>query len=198
MVLPDYDFSDSGISNETGKATITTQHDPPENLSDSSTTDRKSPSSSNHISIVSLEDGDSSIADSDSDFDDMPSAVSDFMYDSANGAKVNSSSNGIIVVNDSNAGTQNGNVAGKPNIGSIAVQNSSDITFGNKTFYQGPVTIKQFLLENNKWRPRQGTDNAAYESGSADVEQPTTGIYYESLLLFIIGFLHSFIPSIIK
>ncbi|XP_031623044.1 peptidoglycan-recognition protein LC-like [Contarinia nasturtii] len=39
----------------------------------------------------------------------------------------------------------------KPNIGSIAVQNSSDITFGNKTFYQGPVTIKQFVYDKNKW-----------------------------------------------
>lgn len=31
----------------------------------------------------------------------------------------------------------------------ICVSNSSDVHFGNKTFYQGPVTIKQFVYANN-------------------------------------------------
>lgn len=29
--------------------------------------------------------------------------------------------------------------------GNIVVKNSSEVHFGNKTFYQGPVTIKQFM-----------------------------------------------------
>lgn len=32
--------------------------------------------------------------------------------------------------------------------GNIVVKNSQDVHFGNKTFYQGPVTIKQFLYNN--------------------------------------------------
>lgn len=33
----------------------------------------------------------------------------------------------------------------KPSFGNISVENSSDIHFGNRTYYKGPVTIKQFL-----------------------------------------------------
>ncbi|XP_067002918.2 peptidoglycan-recognition protein LC isoform X2 [Anabrus simplex] len=32
-----------------------------------------------------------------------------------------------------------------PSFGNIAVNNSTDVHFGNKTFYNGPVTIKQFV-----------------------------------------------------
>lgn len=33
--------------------------------------------------------------------------------------------------------------------GNVAITNSSDVHFGNKTYYQGPVTIKQFLYAGN-------------------------------------------------
>jgi len=33
----------------------------------------------------------------------------------------------------------------RPNFGNIVVNSSSDVHFGNKTFYNGPVTIKQFV-----------------------------------------------------
>ncbi|KAF2898069.1 hypothetical protein ILUMI_08112 [Ignelater luminosus] len=36
----------------------------------------------------------------------------------------------------------------RPSFGNIAVTNSTDVHFGNKTYYQGPVTIKQFLYAN--------------------------------------------------
>lgn len=35
-----------------------------------------------------------------------------------------------------------------PNFGNICVTNSSEVHFGNKTVYQGPVTIKQVLYTN--------------------------------------------------
>lgn len=37
-----------------------------------------------------------------------------------------------------------------PTIQSIAIKNSTDVTFGNKTHYHGPVTIKQFLVDKGK------------------------------------------------
>ncbi|KAK5642878.1 hypothetical protein RI129_009045 [Pyrocoelia pectoralis] len=37
----------------------------------------------------------------------------------------------------------------QPSFGNIAVTNSTDIHFGNKTYYQGPVTIKQVLYANS-------------------------------------------------
>lgn len=35
-----------------------------------------------------------------------------------------------------------------PSFGNISVINSNEVHFGNKTFYHGPVTIKQFLYAN--------------------------------------------------
>lgn len=52
----------------------------------------------------------------------------------------------------------------------VAINNSTDIQFGNKTFYNGPVTIKQFLLDdkNNKWISRPGAETAQIENGSTN------------------------------
>lgn len=36
-----------------------------------------------------------------------------------------------------------------PSFGNISVINSNEVHFGNKTFYHGPVTIKQFLYANS-------------------------------------------------
>lgn len=36
-----------------------------------------------------------------------------------------------------------------PNIGSVYLGNSSDTTIGNKTYFEGPVTIHQFLFDSN-------------------------------------------------
>lgn len=40
-----------------------------------------------------------------------------------------------------------------PEFGNISVKNSTDIHFGNKTFYQGPVTIKQIVYTNPPSEP---------------------------------------------
>lgn len=42
--------------------------------------------------------------------------------------------------------------------GSIAVQNTSDVTFGNKTYINGPVTVKQCShIENSNSKPSKKT-----------------------------------------
>lgn len=56
-------------------------------------------------------------------------------------------------------------------IGSIALTNSTDVTFGDKHFYEGPVTIQQFLIDNrDKWKageaPGGGQDNPAFNGGT--------------------------------
>lgn len=109
-------------------------------------------------STVTLDENtdDSSIIDSDEDCEDVPSPKE--IHAAA--------TNGIMLVNDSKNGSDsNENDAPKLNIGSIAVQNSSGITFGNNTIYQGPVTIKQFLYDQNKWKAAEhGSDNPAFTS----------------------------------
>lgn len=136
--------------------------------------ERHSPSPvSNNVTIESLSDGDSSsVVDSDSDIDEIPKSAADF-FRTKTVCTTNSSheqNQGVIVINETNS-SDNSNVATKqPQIGSIAVQNSSDITFGNKTFYQGPVTIKQFLLEKNQWRQTEpGVENEGFDASNRDV-----------------------------
>lgn len=59
------------------------------------------------------------------------------------------------------------NVASETNIDTIAIQNSTDIQFGNKTFYNGPVFIKQFIKDENKrWiSPKSIEQKVQNESG---------------------------------
>lgn len=121
---------------------------------------------SHNISIVSLQDDcDSSIAsDSDCDFEDynLAGTSTDRIENVENGAVITT---GAIVVSQNIEKDVT-----KPQIGSIAVQNSSDITFGNKTFYQGPVTIKQFLLDHNKWKPNEnGQENSGYTNSGETI-----------------------------
>lgn len=53
----------------------------------------------------------------------------------------------------------------RPQIGSVALSNSSDVTFGDKHFYEGPVTIQQFLIDSrDKWKEANGTENPAFTS----------------------------------
>lgn len=69
----------------------------------------------------------------------------------------------VIVV-----GSSDNNIAqaSGPQINTVAIQNSSDIQFGNKKIYNGPVTIKQFLFDdkNNKWI-RSNAENGQLENG---------------------------------
>ncbi|XP_017956453.2 peptidoglycan-recognition protein LC isoform X5 [Drosophila navojoa] len=42
-------------------------------------------------------------------------------------------------------------------IGSIALSNTTDVTFGDKHYYEGPVTIQQILIDNReKWKTLDG------------------------------------------
>lgn len=142
----------------------------------------------NHISVANLEDLNdddfsSSIVDSDSDLDGL--SVNGILRQAVvgnnnGGGKSAIHSNGMIVINkgaSSSAapvdvisgasgavlGTHSGSQ--RPNIGSIALQNSTDITFGDKTFYQGPVTVKQFFLEKDQWRRHHESQSAAAAEG---------------------------------
>lgn len=156
--------------------------DEPVNISTSTTTiitSTDSPSNSvrsNQMSIVSLDDDDvdsSSIADSDSDDDHVPSQ-SEFMAGALSAAKsreenlICADGNGVIVINNAGGGLISGGDSTRPNIGSIALQNSSDITFGDKKYFQAPVTIKKYYLEKDQWIRRDG-DAATSEGGNENL-----------------------------
>ncbi|KAF3420698.1 hypothetical protein E2986_01331 [Frieseomelitta varia] len=50
-----------------------------------------------------------------------------------------------IITTDGNVVLPNADV---PNFGDVRVKNSTNVHLGNKTFYKGPVTIKQFVYTN--------------------------------------------------
>lgn len=123
---------------------------------------------SNNISIRTLEENECNSSVVESDTDDETFNPSQIQRCS------NSDNNEIIIVdnsfetNDDAITNFNVNNDSKVNIGSIAVQNSSEITFGHKTYYQGPVTVKQFLYDKEKWRKvKNGEDNFAFDGASS-------------------------------
>ncbi|XP_018788908.1 PREDICTED: peptidoglycan-recognition protein LC-like isoform X4 [Bactrocera latifrons] len=61
-------------------------------------------------------------------------------------------------------------------IGSIALSNSTDVTFGDKHFYEGPVTIQQFLIDSrDKWKNgEEGSDNPAFTGDPENGEKPNS------------------------
>ncbi|XP_065362615.1 peptidoglycan-recognition protein LC-like isoform X4 [Calliphora vicina] len=57
----------------------------------------------------------------------------------------------------------------RPQIGSIALSNSSDVTFGDKHFYEGPVTIQQFLIDGrDKWKETNGKENPTFVNDTGE------------------------------
>lgn len=150
---------------------------------------KKSPSNSicsQNISITTLDADDvesSSVAESDLEYDDDDEVAS-----LPGGRQHNNEI--VLMDNESTGGSEcvvasSSSAAIRPNIGSIAVQNSSDITFGNKTFYQGPVTIKQYIKDNNKWTPsEQANDNPNFVSSNGTLAK---GI---DIYLFLISSAH--------
>ncbi|KAM8710467.1 hypothetical protein ACLKA7_017136 [Drosophila subpalustris] len=54
-------------------------------------------------------------------------------------------------------------------IGSIALTNTTDVTFGDKHYYEGPVTIQQILIDSReKWKSTEGQDNPAFNPQSTE------------------------------
>lgn len=52
-------------------------------------------------------------------------------------------------------------------IGSIALNNTTDVTFGDKHYYEGPVTIQQILIDSrDKWKAADGQENPAFDAHS--------------------------------
>ena len=78
------------------------------------------------------EDDSKSSPDVDSESDDDDEDDSDLKTDAA-------SANNVIALAAKNSSES------RPSFGNIVVNSSSDVHFGNKTFYNGPVTIKQFV-----------------------------------------------------
>ncbi|XP_058838800.1 peptidoglycan-recognition protein LC isoform X3 [Topomyia yanbarensis] len=136
----------------------------PSNISDSvnQVVDKSDSGSSQNISISSINENDnndsSTFESSDSECDDeqIKKAIERIPNALQPGGQL--VQNGMLSINNEN-GSPTSNRG--PNIGSIAVQNSSDITFGNKTYIKGQVVIK------NIYHDRQnGIVNEGYQGGN--------------------------------
>lgn len=130
----------------------------------------------NNISIETLDDDneDSSVVDSDSDCENHIQSTQQNEY---------GASSGIVLVNRnvdphnscrSNSSYSNNNSS--PNFGSIAIQNSQDITFGNKTYNQG--TVNYYINSQNEWKKVDPDHNQHYNS-DANINNSTDDIIKE-------------------
>ncbi|XP_055913809.1 peptidoglycan-recognition protein LC-like [Eupeodes corollae] len=59
-----------------------------------------------------------------------------------------------------------GNSPNGPQIASLSIDNSTDVTFGSKRYLRGPVTIQQILVEKPKTGQNQGKSNPAFEGSN--------------------------------
>lgn len=97
-------------------------------------------------SSIEIENNIKSSDDSDSDVEHVPTSGAELAI-----RNINRSGH-----SQSMASHQNND--SPPNIGTVTVQNSANPMFGNKTSYKGPVTINQFITEEdngNKWKKKK-------------------------------------------
>ncbi|XP_021698616.1 peptidoglycan-recognition protein LE isoform X4 [Aedes aegypti] len=126
--------------------------------SQSTTIDKADTTSSHNISISSITEDDnndsSAFETSDSECDDeqIKKAIERIPKSLQPGSQL--VQNGMLVVKDDNSSSPVS--ARGPNIGSIAVQNSSDITFGNKTYIKGQVVIKNIYHDKQNGAVNEG------------------------------------------
>lgn len=109
-----------------------------------------------------LRDSDSSVVfDSDSDVDENPN----FRNNGNNVIRTASHNHkqGAIVIEETRCSKYHDLVKQSQ----IDVQTSSDLTIGTKYVYQGPVTIKQFLIDKNRERTT-GVDYKGLETSNRD------------------------------
>lgn len=128
--------------------------------------DKADSSSSHNISISSINEdynNDSSAfesSDSECDDEQIKKAIERIPNSLQPGGQL--IQNGTLVVKDDDGSPT---AARGPNIGSIAVQNSSDITFGNKTYIKGQVVIKNIYPDRQNGVVNRGYNETDGELG---------------------------------
>ncbi|XP_017478582.1 PREDICTED: peptidoglycan-recognition protein LC isoform X2 [Rhagoletis zephyria] len=176
---------------------------------------------SNTISIISIDENaiDSSVVDSDSDFEGQNSSYvvkklgQQTTYE-PNNPNLPNINKGMQVLSQTispgaipptsgplsetilNGGALSPPMLAPPmapnsaQIGSIALSNSTDVTFGDKHFYEGPVTIQQFLIDSrDKWKNGEegGSDNPNFTADDkvSDPENATKSTQPDAPYKFI-------------
>ncbi|XP_053687821.1 peptidoglycan-recognition protein LE-like isoform X4 [Sabethes cyaneus] len=136
--------------------------------------DKSDSSSSQNISISSINENDndsSAFESSDSECDDeqIKKAIERIPNSLQPGGQL--VQNGMLTVKNDN-GSPSTNRG--PNIGSIAVQNSSDITFGNKTYIKGQVVIKNIYHDRQDGVVNQGYQRDGEAEGEPEITKQNT------------------------
>uniref|UniRef100_A0A1L8E2U6 Putative peptidoglycan recognition protein lc n=1 Tax=Nyssomyia neivai TaxID=330878 RepID=A0A1L8E2U6_9DIPT len=168
------------------------------------TSDDATSTKSNNISIESLPEDDASSVASDSSEEYQEMAEKPELGERGRTYAIGAmnqvdriGTNGLLVIDEHQKPPER-----PPTIETVAVSNSSDITFGNKTFINGPVTIKQFIKEGT--RQPQGQDNEGFEgsSRSINVENSTQFEYkkkfheYKTWILVAVTFIFALVGLI--
>lgn len=135
---------------------------------------KKSPALSIRSTVISINSIESSVLDSDSDEENVDGLIVRKLgettpeYPDANLLK----SPGVILSQIVENGLPSGgiiaqNTTQRAQIGSVVVDRSNEVTFGDKNYFQGPVTIKQFVVDSSikvKNGEKGGNDNLGYDA----------------------------------
>lgn len=135
---------------------------------------------SNKVSIKSIDENDDSDSDSDSE-----NVIYNNQNDNNNRTDIYETSIGLVpsnkIIVPNNITNSNilcaKDATERPNIGSVAMQNCKDVTFGDKTYISGNVIVKQFIQtdDQNAWKERSGFDNSAYAGNANNFNQNQNG-----------------------
>lgn len=143
---------------------------------------------SNKVSIKSIDrnDDSSNYSDSDSDLenvlDNNQNVINNMTHTYAMNIGVVPSNKIIDPNNISNSNVLCAKDATeRPNIGSIAMQNCNDVTFGDKTYISGNLIVKQYIQTDDRkkrqirWKECDDVDNSAYAGSTNKVNQIQNG-----------------------
>lgn len=164
----------SSLSSTDSGIVIETMHNNCDQLGNIKISDKlkSSPTLSMRSTVISINSLESSVLDSDSDeeYSDgliikklgvaTPEKPDENLLKSV-------ATPGIILSQIVENGLPNGGIIAhtaiqRAQIGSVVVDRSNEVTFGDKNYFQGPVTIKQFVVEPTG--EKSGKDNHGYEA----------------------------------
>lgn len=138
---------------------------------------KKSPALSIRSTVISINSIESSVLDSDSDEENVDGLIVKKLGETPPEHPHTSilksvATPGVVLSQIVENGLPSGgiiaqNTTHRAQIGSVVVDRSNEVTFGDKNYFQGPVTIKQFVVDSSlkiNNGEKGGTDNLGYDA----------------------------------
>lgn len=150
----------SSISSTDSGIAIETMHNNCEELGNKlSDKPKESPTLSIRSTVISINSIESSVYDSDSDEENVDGLIVKKLGETTSenpdtNLLKSAATPGVILSQIVENGLPSGGIIAqntnqRAQIGSVVVDRSNEVTFGDKNYFQGPVTIKQFVVDSS-------------------------------------------------